>query len=328
MRLVVVFCLCDHTTMPRISLIVGVIFLSLFCFKVDTVLAAEQESVIISPTYQEIELDKNVDEQIGVFSIENATDQDLQFQFSAVAYTVTDFLGSLAFFNPTLNEAVGEINYVQFDQLYANIPARQSQEITFRVRNRPTLSPGGHYVALVGKVVTHSQEKQVVLPAISSLLLIKKVDGEQMNLSLVSVQDHVGSLAMRLPKRVELSLENQGNVHVLPRGEVKIKDQFGRVVSQGTINEDSVFVLPGMRRVITVQMRQSRFVFPISFLSLTVDGNIVQSALKFSYQSSFFFISIKLFVILIVGSLLGLIVWKIRHKQQHRQRTRIRRKLR
>lgn len=300
--------------------------LVIFCLIAQKVGAQNSQDVVISPAYQEIVIDKSSDKQSGSFTLENNTDQELQFQFEVVAYTAVDYFGSLSFFNPSLNESVGEINYVLFDQSFATIAPHSSKQISFRVQNRATLSPGGHYVALVSKLVSDTKIDHQVLPAVASLLLVRKVDGEQINLSLISVQPTQRSVSVYFPKRVDLSFENRGNVHVIPRGTLLVRDQFRRVVAQAVVNEDSVLILPGMRRVVPVFVHRSRWVFPVSFLSLEITGSTADYEAKYSYQTSYFYVSpwfvVGIFCILAGGGAL----WYRKHKNRPQLRLRRREK--
>jgi hypothetical protein len=52
----------------------------------------------------------------------------------------------------------------------------------------------------------------------------------------------------RLPERIGVRFSNDGNVHVIPRGTVRISDPLGRTIKKATINQSSGLVLPQTKR--------------------------------------------------------------------------------
>lgn len=298
-------------------------FLVLFSVEAFAQTVEKTPGLSISPAFQEVVFEKNDTEQSIFFELENNTDQTLEFRFEAIPYTTVDYVGSLSFLNPTLNEAVGTVSFVTFDVDRVMIEAKSKKKIDVHVQNRPNLSPGGHYIAIVSRLVSEEDAQQKIIPAVGSLLMIHKKDGEQVNLSLRSVENAAKGVVFHLADTVELSFENQGNIHVTPRGTITVTDLFNRVVQQGTINENSSLVLPGMRRIIGVKMATSRRVVPISFLTLDVKGTVQGHESGFTHQSSYFYIAPW---ILVVGTLLiiclplsFLFLKKRKHARQNNQ---------
>lgn len=58
------------------------------------------------------------------------------------------------------------------------------------------------------------------------------------------------------PKSVKLRFENNGNVHVVPRGTINITDSSGKIVAQGIINANSGKVLPETFRTLEVPINR------------------------------------------------------------------------
>jgi hypothetical protein len=86
---------------------------------------------------------------------------------------------------------------------------------------------------------------------ISALIFATKVGGEIYDLRLTKIQHD--STWRQLPKNITLDFKNTGNVHVVPRGTVRLISPSGHVVSHGVINEASAYVLPETSRQLIVQ---------------------------------------------------------------------------
>lgn len=293
------------------------IFFSCLFLAVSIVFAETQQGISISPAYQEVIFEQQEHEQSATFQLTNHTNQPVELEFQIIPYSVADYVGSLSFYNPTLNEALGTVNYVQFSTNQVVIEPGKTAEIPFVIENRASLSPGGHYVAIVCRMkASESVEdgSQQILPAVSSLLLIRKKDGEQVNLSLKDVDLKSQSL-FSVPSRMLFTFENQGNVHVIPRGTVSITDSFGRGIAEASVNENSSYVMPGTRRVIPISLHQTQFTLPISFLTVEVQGYAQGHEARFSYSSSFFYLSpYMLLLFLIIAGITGLLIWRRRQR--------------
>ncbi len=201
---------------------------------------------------------------------------------------------------------------------------KEQKEVEFQVKNSLSLSPGGHYVSLIIRSTANatSDGKQQVLPAISSFLLIRKLGGEQYNLFLQNIRFPGRQVWLTLPSTATLTFENQGNIHTTPRGEMTMRDVFGRVVVEGTINEGSQMVLPRSQRDLIVQLRQIRPSLPVMLYTTTVIGSSDPGEVTFEQTAYSFFISrtavFIVFGVIVVFAVVGIFLKRRRkHKQEH-----------
>lgn len=114
-----------------------------------------------------------------------------------------------------------------------------------RIENRESLSPGGHYGALVFKNISPSRSgvpNVAINQILSSLVFVKKTGGAVYGLELASVE--YGNHWLGFETRVTPRFKNPGNVHVVPRGEVRVIDPLGRLTYRGVVNEGSTIILP------------------------------------------------------------------------------------
>lgn len=122
---------------------------------------------------------------------------------------------------------------------------KESRSVVVTVNNRADLQPGGHYGAIsatVNSLNDQSGNKVVINQQLLSLVLADKVGGEHYDLKLNSVTPNGNWL--HLPSVIKLRFQNPGNVHVIPRGLVKLKSPSGHIIAQGIINSESAFILP------------------------------------------------------------------------------------
>lgn len=131
----------------------------------------------------------------------------------------------------------------------------ESRSVLVSVLNRSDLQPGGHYGAVVAAVNSLNDQTGnhvVINQQLLSLVLVNKSGGEHYDLKLAGISQNGNWL--QLPNVVKLHFQNPGNVHVIPRGTVKLIGPDGGTVAQGIINDDSSFVLPETFRDIYVPL--------------------------------------------------------------------------
>jgi hypothetical protein len=131
----------------------------------------------------------------------------------------------------------------------------ESATVLATIDNRSSLQPGGHYgavVATVGSLDAAQNNHVIINQQLVSLVFVNKVGGEHYDLKLAAIRSNGNWL--HLPNEVHLRFQNPGNVHVIPRGIVKLKNSAGQVLAQGIINAESGYVLPETFREIPVQL--------------------------------------------------------------------------
>ena len=241
---------------------------------------AEQQmpAIVVTPAFQEVTLEASQSGQTTTITVFNQTNQSQEFEIFAVSVNQVDAEGRAVLsdrpLNPLENAAPG---FIRLAESVVSIQPQQQAVIPVVITNSVDMSPGGHYVSLLiknklGSIASQSAVPSV-LPAISSFLLIRKLGGEQYNLSLRSVSLERQSFWTSLPETAYLTFENQGNIHTTPRGIIAITDVFGRVTVEGTVNEGSQIVLPRSQRTQSVPLRQIRPSLPIMMYKMTVSGS-------------------------------------------------------
>ncbi len=254
--------------------------------------------------------------------IHNVGDIVQTFEIFALDIRQQDEQGQIAFVDkPLSGTAFTLASFVQIDENLVTLAPQEQKEIFFQIRNSVDLSPGGHYGAVIARIQnqTETPSEQKILPALSSLLLIHKEGGEQYQLSLAPLDLSKNTLSLSLPSELRLLFSNQGNSHVVPRGVISVTDMFGRLVYKGIINESSLFVLPQSKREVKVKIQPVAYTFPLSFLSIKVEGSSDPGQSHYYQSFSLILIKPKIFMILLL--LLVLLLYGAKRIRKSREKS-------
>lgn len=213
--------------------------------------AAAGEGFVISPAFQSVALQSGQLSGDYVLQLSNRTAADQNFKLTAVDFGSLDESGGVAFLGAPTSELEHRYGLAAWMGLGADkvyVARGQSVKIPVSIQNRPSLAPGGHYGAILATAVsdtgaTGGNDPRVSFTQVlSSLVLLTKGGGINASIVVRSVVlDHTG---MRLPGNVTLRFQNDGNVHLVPRGTVTIIDPVGRVIRRGALNDGSTAILP------------------------------------------------------------------------------------
>jgi hypothetical protein len=134
------------------------------------------------------------------------------------------------------------------------LASNQSASVAVTISNRSSLTPGGHYGAVVVGINSNPNgSNQVAInQQLLSLVLVNKAGGDHYDLALAKAVPN-GNWR-QLPTAVQLQFNNPGNIHVVPRGLVKLVGPSGTIIAQGVINGQSAFILPGTNRYLGVPL--------------------------------------------------------------------------
>lgn len=201
----------------------------------------------ITPMLQEVTLGDGQDTLVYETSVSNETDAIATLEVSVVDFGSLDESGGAAFIGATgeLEQKYALASWMQPEVSEITLASGETRSIRVRIENRENLSPGGHYGALIFKNrgTTNSDVPSVAINQIfASLVLVKKTGGAVYGIELASVE-HAENWFSFNPT-VRLRFRNSGNVHIAPRGEIRVTDPLGRLVYRGIVNEGSAIALP------------------------------------------------------------------------------------
>jgi hypothetical protein len=220
----------------------------------------------ISPVLQDVSLPTNRPSVGYSVTIANNTGVDQAFRLGVRDFGSLDESGGVAFLGDPASEFVqshGLSEWMSLDKSSVTVPVGGKIQVVVTIRNDDKLRLGGHYGVLTAEALTApgtpaSGTRVGVTQVLSSLFLVVKEGSPPPNLRLLS-QVLNGNSPWRLPDGVIQRFEDDGDVHVVPRGITTITDPLGRMVERGVMNEDSGNILPGsIRRFQTPLARIAR----------------------------------------------------------------------
>ena len=208
----------------------------------------------IGPFLQEVTIKPGQAESSFLITITNSTTSTLPMRLSVVDFGAADDTGAVNFLPTTdsLERKYGLASWMRLEKDAIILAPKTSQRVKIMIENRESLSPGGHYGAVVFQV-DNKQTDDTVRPevdftkAVSTLVLAKKLGGEKQSLTLT--RSTMSGPPIFFPSEIHLRFLNNGNVHTAPVGEITVADPIGRVVSKGMINPEITMVLPETFRI-------------------------------------------------------------------------------
>lgn len=253
----------------------------------------------IVPAFVEVELTKPGEKAQVPISLTNQSDTFISLELFPIDFKQKDGSGAISFVGQKGAYSYSLSSFLSFQSRDLELAPGEKKEIVVTVTNRQDLSPGGHYAAVVAKLLPEKNVQNPVAPSLSSLILVRKVGGEQFNLSLKDVNFPHYAVAFSIPQSVVMQFQNEGNIHLVPYGRIEVKDMLGRLLYDGSINTASLRVFPSSRRDIAVRLNQLGFALPVSFMTMEIKGQDSLKKTTFVRSESFLYIS-PIFLAIIV----------------------------
>lgn len=306
---------------PTIGCLIPLVFLMLLnqLSHVNFVQAQSSEGAMqVMPAFQEITLNENTQVATASMQLTNTSKQEQQFGITPIDIQQFDSNGQVILADKPLtgqNFALASFITLALDKV--TVPKESSITVPLIITNAQSMSPGGHYAAIVARLISDSANDQRVLPAVSSFLLVRKIGGEQFHLSLKR-SELLDTFRAKLPVETQLTFSNQGNVHVIPRGTILIKDIFGTLVAKSTINENSLYVFPGTERSVTQKITYLKPIFLIMPLSITITGSSQPGEIPYQQSGWLLYINpLSGVIVLVIGGFVSYRVVSARRKKNH-----------
>lgn len=229
------------------------------------------------------------------FGVTNNKPTAQTIDFSTADFNTLGESGGLVFIgtNPTeIQKKYGLSEWLKLEQDSVTIQPNKTATIRGVIMNNDSLSPGGHYGALMlylNSGNSNSGNKIALKPIASSLLFVTKTGGDTHKLELASV-DAKRNL-FNLPEVVNLRFHNTGNTHLIPRGTITITKSDGSIIKRGIINENSNIILPETYRVYTIPLKNISSANIPGDYKLTVDYRFEGYDQFRRYQQSMFLLT-------------------------------------
>jgi hypothetical protein len=264
----------EHGIMKPIFLLVALLA-AFSVFPEKSIAANTPGGFSVSPAFQEVTFDAEVSQVEFSVTLTNGTDQAVVARPTVVDFGSLDESGGVAFLGQTkdMGKKYALASWMRTEKDVLFLDGGETESLRMTIENRDALSPGGHYAAIlfrIGKTEDEllAENKVAVEQLVSVLVLAKKKGGERPDLKLKEILWSQGYF--QAPSDIQLRFQNDGNVHVVPRGTAVLTDPLGREVGKGIINPESGFLLPETLRAYQIDLRSlSRSIFPGKY-TLTV----------------------------------------------------------
>lgn len=185
--------------------------------------------------------------------VQNETPDPLTVTASAVNFTgkTGDETSGIPEFYAAdeVRDGRGLAPWISFVNKEVTLKPGEHGSVFFQIKVPKDADPGSHFGAIVLTTKTPGVEQGVGVVANSVSLILLKVNGDALEDLKLTSFSATPRLSDSLPIRFEARLQNDGNVHERPYGEVTIRNLFGRTVAVIPMNRaDNKSVLPGGAR--------------------------------------------------------------------------------
>jgi hypothetical protein len=193
--------------------------------------------------------------------------------------------------------------YFENNNLFLANGEKRSVKV-FIDKNR--ITKGGHYASILAEIIQPETKNQIAIKAVlSSLLFVRASTGKEIENGKIS-DFTVLKDGIEYPDTYQISFQNNGNVHIVPYGQIQVFDPLSNLVAKGPFNVNSMDALPeSIRNYETKVVTYQKLLFP-GIYTAKVDlffGKTNQKAtatIKFFSQGMFDFAKIGLGILLLI----------------------------
>lgn len=140
--------------------------------------------------------------------------------------------------------------WATFSKPFLRIEPNEEEKFDVLITAPQNADPGGHYAAILFSTEEPKLEddvSQIGVVGLVGTLLLAKVPGA-VDERLLLQEFTAPRFLMSPPAHFTTLFSNLGNIHIAPKGEIKVRNWSGDVVKTMTINEGGGNVLPDSRR--------------------------------------------------------------------------------
>lgn len=247
---------------------------------------AQTTTFEITPALTQLDVDPG-DQQVFEITIYNRSQTSQAIRTYTRNFSPKGIEGELTFADDnTMSYAAA--SWLHLSQTELVIPAQEQETITVQLIVPPQAEPGGKYASIMFEQVLQGgnsglRDSQVQVATRMSSLVFLTVSGDVVEAGQVLAANPNGqcsnvvcglsapSFVDKGPVNFQFIFSNTGNVHVRPRGYIRIT-QFGREVAKLTVDDRAV--LPSSQRRFEVQWQRSLLAGPYQAeLHLTYGSN-------------------------------------------------------
>lgn len=188
----------------------------------------------------------------STFMIFNPGASEQMYFLDLLGFQPTDETGTPSFL-PKETQSDGLVSWIDFPFSEITVPAQSKIEVPFQVVIPDDVSSGGYYAAITASTAPTDivATNGAIVEAKTAILVLFTVEGEtveKLELLDFRILEKGGSLPLG---SYQFRVQNQGNVHLTPRGEIRVSNLFGRTIASMDTNSAEGRVLPASTRLFT-----------------------------------------------------------------------------
>lgn len=205
------------------------------------------------------------------------------------------------------------------------IGPEQTLELPFKINVPKDASPGGHYAALListKPIESPDKSSRVQTSQVISALIFLRVTGDINENSSIRSFRTANYFLSKPETRFELRVENKGNVHLQPQGEIKIYNMWGSERGVIPINQQTL-----LGNVLPLSVRKFSFEWSSEWSISDIGRYTAEVALAYgaderqfiSANTAFWIIPWKILLVVfaVIGGLVTTITWAIKLYVKH-----------
>lgn len=257
----------------------------------------------VSPAQLSFTVNPDASAQVATVTIENG--YDVKLQLGAELRSIDESSVRLVPAGP-IDTVLAEA--IQLSASTITVPAHSSALFQVRVKDVAALADGGHYASLVLTQRSADGPTSSFRSAVAVSLFIIKNQNIRTDLRLDTFE--AGHSLFSLPASAEVSFNNLGNTHVVPRGSVSIYDGE-TLVRKAVLNTESQLLFPEGKASFTGSFDTYETLWLPRKLRMQLTYRIDGSDVQLIKEQTFWYIPPIIVVALFI---LGAALWRLRRQ--------------
>lgn len=230
--------------------------LCIFNFKLLTVFAQTTPKNTVSVTPQLSQLDLSIDTPETILYYKNNSQYPIELSLSVQDVRELEDRNPVGILDPkeSANYKYSLSSWVTLERQTLLLNPGEERTVKISIA-KEKLSPGGHYGTILAEITQDvGRDKVKIKGVLASLLFVRASTGNEIE------EAKVNSFApnpngISFPEAFTLRFQNTGNVELTPYGLLEIKNQQGKLVAKGIVNEESSITLPEAIRTYTIPVK-------------------------------------------------------------------------
>ncbi|GBD34351.1 hypothetical protein HRbin35_00063 [bacterium HR35] len=237
---------------------------------------------------------------VGPAKLEFTTDPGQVLEFSLFVRNDSDYDSKYQIIVEGFTEENGERKYITNppEASWVEAPkdifikAKEDTNVPIKINVPKDAPPGGHFLVLW--VSTKPEGGQVAIVTRVGALVFINVSGKAIYKAYIS-ELKAPKIAFDFPVKFSYVIKNEGNTYITPKGNIEIKNIFGRLIADLPINPRELQLLPN-----TSKNFEQEWKAPFAFGIYKAIFNLEYANSRNSLNYWFVFIHLKALIILMI----------------------------